>query len=304
MNTQETDHSERLYSIGQAAEAAGLSPATLRMWERRYGRPVPVRLPSGHRRFRECDVLWLKRVAEALARGLRPARVVAASDDELDLLLAGIRPEPAAGAAASSLLDLVKECATEKLTAELHLLAQRLGLRSLLLECIGPLVTEIGQGWADGTLDVRHEHFATDRIEDVLRAQRAMLDRNESGPLVVLTTLPGEEHGLGVQMAAAMAANAGARVHVLGTQTPLDQIRQSALDLGADAVGISVSLVTGGPETDRTIAALLAQLPDGVTLLAGGTGARGVRRGVRGVQYTDTLEDLERWVQAQAGVAE
>ena len=35
--------------VGRLAEETGIKPGTLRMWERRYGRPKPERLPSGHR---------------------------------------------------------------------------------------------------------------------------------------------------------------------------------------------------------------------------------------------------------------
>ncbi len=38
-------------SIGAVSQQTGVEPATLRSWERRYGFPVGVRLPSGHRRF-------------------------------------------------------------------------------------------------------------------------------------------------------------------------------------------------------------------------------------------------------------
>ena len=43
-------------TIGDLSERTGLAPATLRMWETRHGFPVPRRLQSGHRRYREEDV--------------------------------------------------------------------------------------------------------------------------------------------------------------------------------------------------------------------------------------------------------
>ena len=52
------------YSIGRAASVSGISCATLRMWERRYGRPVPVRLPSGHRRYTADQMRWPKGLAQ------------------------------------------------------------------------------------------------------------------------------------------------------------------------------------------------------------------------------------------------
>ena len=43
-------------TIGQLAARTGLTPEVLRMWETRHGFPVPVRLPSGHRRYTDADV--------------------------------------------------------------------------------------------------------------------------------------------------------------------------------------------------------------------------------------------------------
>lgn len=46
-------------SIGEVAARTGVSVPALRMWEARYGFPVPTRLHSGHRRYseRDCEVV-------------------------------------------------------------------------------------------------------------------------------------------------------------------------------------------------------------------------------------------------------
>lgn len=68
--------SSRWLSIGEVAEATGLSPDVLRVWERRYGVPKPQRTPSGHRRYDAAELPRLREVAEALAQGLRPSGVL------------------------------------------------------------------------------------------------------------------------------------------------------------------------------------------------------------------------------------
>jgi MerR family transcriptional regulator, light-induced transcriptional regulator len=50
-------------SIREMSARSGVSEGTLRMWEARYGFPVPQRLPSGHRRY---SGLELKRVRAVL----------------------------------------------------------------------------------------------------------------------------------------------------------------------------------------------------------------------------------------------
>lgn len=56
--------------IGEVVERTGVAEATLRMWERRYGFPVPERLASGHRRYSEREIELIRTVAAKRAAGL------------------------------------------------------------------------------------------------------------------------------------------------------------------------------------------------------------------------------------------
>ena len=47
-----------------AAEVLGVSPNTLRSWERRYGYPVPKRTPGNHRNY---ELVELQTLRDALA---------------------------------------------------------------------------------------------------------------------------------------------------------------------------------------------------------------------------------------------
>jgi MerR family transcriptional regulator, light-induced transcriptional regulator len=53
----------------------------LRVWERRYGFPLPQRLPSGHRRYSEDDVALVARVARERKSGLSLAAAIARVHD-------------------------------------------------------------------------------------------------------------------------------------------------------------------------------------------------------------------------------
>src|SRR3954465_3114323 len=50
-------------AIKDVAERTGVAAGTLRMWEQRYGFPVPDRTASGYRRYREEGVESRRRVA-------------------------------------------------------------------------------------------------------------------------------------------------------------------------------------------------------------------------------------------------
>jgi DICT domain-containing protein len=57
-------------TIGNVVQATGLTEATLRAWERRYGFPQPRREPSGHRRYAPEEVERILRVVAERERGV------------------------------------------------------------------------------------------------------------------------------------------------------------------------------------------------------------------------------------------
>jgi len=284
-----------LVSIGGLAAATGISTDAIRVWERRYGRPEPIRLPSGHRRYTTEQIRWLRRVAEALAAGHRPSHVVRASETELDGLL-GRREEAPRAEDLTGYLKSLRAYREDRVLDRLWLDWRRLGPEAFLARVMGPLIRCVGDGWADGELDVRHEHFFTQIVEHFLSSTRISVAERSRGPAVLLTTLSGETHGLGLQMAALVCVRAGARPRILGVEVPHEEIVRAAAEIPADVVGLSVSLSTGGVETDRALARLREMLPAHVRLVVGGRGARGPRRGPRGIEYTKDLKEFAAWL--------
>jgi MerR family transcriptional regulator, light-induced transcriptional regulator len=286
-------------SVGRVASETGISAETLRVWERRYGRPVASRLPSGHRRYTSDQVVWLRRVAEAVALGTRASVAVRASDEELDELLC--RDEPELDAA------WIERCMRHVLALDSS------GLQRSLLDGrddldvvtwlrlrVGTIVREVGSRWAAGELDIRHEHLATQCVSHVLRREADRFTPDPTAPLLLLATLSGEQHALGLWMVELVALQSGWRTAAIGTDTPTDQIARAAIELGARAVGVSVSLSTGGVETHKRLGELRGLLTDGIDLLVGGEGARSGRRVPRDVHVIPGLRDASRWFAARS----
>lgn len=68
-------------AIKDVAERTGINAGTIRMWEQRYGFPVPERTASGYRRYTEDDVETLRKVIALRGRGLSvPAAISRAQD--------------------------------------------------------------------------------------------------------------------------------------------------------------------------------------------------------------------------------
>jgi MerR family transcriptional regulator, light-induced transcriptional regulator len=289
-------------SIGALSRATGIPIETLRTWERRYGFPVPERKPSGHRVYSLASVPRLRRIAEALGRGHRAAEAVTASEGDLAQLLeatgASSRPGqptshfPLAPRDPSDLLRAVERFDSTTLTHQLMADSTLLGPTEFLRARVAPLIRAVGEAWAARRLDIRHEHFLSERLGDLLRTLRLRFEERAIGPLVVLATLPGEPHGLGLQMAALVLAAAGCRTLYLGTDVPVPEIATLAKDISARAVAISVSAARAGRASTAHLGRLRALLPRRVVLLVGGDGAPKARKGMDVIQ---DLTALDRW---------
>lgn len=275
-------------SIGDICDETGLSPDVIRVWERRYGFPVPVRLPSGHRRYRLEDLNRLRLMAEAVAQGHRPSLAAAADEAALKDLL---RKDD--GEVWTDLVEGILEAVLRMdAVAIRNLLDQAIargGLLPLLRCCISPLLDRVGLAWAEGHLGIHHEHFLTEVLEDRLRQLRAKQPVPPGGPVTLFATLPGERHRLGLLMAALAYAAKGHRTELLGSDLPVANIASAARTLKASCVAVSLSLQSNGEATRRLIQELQEHLPEGCRLVIGGQGAARTRR-VAGVERITSLE--------------
>lgn len=285
-------------SIGALSRATRIPAQTIRTWEHRYGWPAPIRKPSGHRVYPATVVEHLRRVGRLLALGHRPGEILGQSVRELDALLALHEPGARPGAGADTnraaarrpagsptiaddspartireLLKAARNLDREPLMRELHAAWLRLGPVRFLEEIAGAFMVEIGLAWHAGTLDVRHEHFATACVTDFLRAAREPHESRARGPRVVAAMLPGEAHEGGLLIVATLLALRGYRVIYLGPNTPIGEIVGAVRGGGAEAVAISVSSAAPKARSARALAALRKALPHRVSLWLGGAGA-------------------------------
>ena len=303
-------HSGPQLSIGALSRATGIAVETLRTWESRYGFPVPARKPSGHRVYSTSSVARLQRIAEALARGHRAGQVVGATDDDLTRLLEATPLGPGSEAPITftlpddnvlpEMLRLVSSFDADRLTRVLLAEWARLGPLEFLETRVGPLLRAVGDAWETGRLEVRHEHFVSERIGDLLRSLRLRFEERASGPLVAFASLPGESHGLGLQMSALVLAAAGCRVLYLGTEVPPPQIASLAKDLNARAVAVSISSATRSSAAGTHLKHLREDLPRRVTLLVGGDGAPKPREGLEVIRELRKLDEWGRRLVARA----
>jgi methanogenic corrinoid protein MtbC1 len=273
-----------LLSIGDICSETGLSADVVRVWERRYGFPVPVRLPSGHRRYQQSDLNQLRLMAEAVAQGHRPSIVVRTGEAALKRLLS-----PSGNPRVEALFAAVVAMDTDGMRRLLRESLDLLGLRAFLQQVVAPLLDRVGMAWADGSIGIHQEHLVTEVLEDLLRELRLECRTKPEHGCVLLCTLPGERHRLGLLMAALAYAAEGTRTELLGVDLPVASIAQAARALKVDRVAVSLSIQSAGELARRLLMDLKDRLPANCHLLIGGQGAARTRK-VDGVERMTGLE--------------
>jgi methanogenic corrinoid protein MtbC1 len=271
--------------ITAVEQETGLSKDTLRIWERRYGYPRPERDAHGERAYPPEQVRVLRRIRRLMDGGARPGRIFAQGVEALqaEAPLAEELPHE---------LALLRSHRIGELRAVLEQAALRDGLYSFVTETAAPFTSRVGEAWARGELQVFEEHLFSEQLQAVLRNAIARLDGAGAVPRVLLTTLPGEQHGLGLLMAHAVLALEGADCVSLGTQTPVRELAEAARAQRAQIVALSASgSLAAGPLKDG-VTQLRAALPAEVELWCGGAGAVRLRRAAEGVRVIDNLEQV------------
>ena len=295
-------------NISAVERETGLSKDVLRIWERRYGFPHPARDDNAERQYAAVDVAKLRTIKRLMDTGLRPGKLIRQSLAELNALAekrVHPRREALAPAVERDVLALLKGHDATGLQGALANLLLRQGVQRFVLETVAPLNRAVGEAWMRGELQVFEEHFYTEQVQAALRSAVGPLPRQSGAPRILLTTLPGEQHGLGLLMVEALLAPEGVLCLSLGAQTPFDDIRHCAQAFKVNVVALSFSPAFPLRQAGEGLALLRRQLPATVALWAGGEHLRRVRKNLTGVQLlpelADVLDALKAW-RAEVGL--
>jgi DNA-binding transcriptional MerR regulator len=282
-----------LFDIATVERETGIGKDTLRVWEKRYGFPLPARDEHDERLYSQPQVEQLRLIKRLLGNGLRPSKVVGLSIDELNaMLVSSAEHECKHPEEILNLVDLIKTHQAQGLRLELNRLLFKQGLNDFLSKTITPLNQLVGEAWMRGEMRIFEEHLYSDQITNVLRNAIATLRDQDSTPRVLLTTLPGEEHSLGLLMAEATLSLEGASCVNLGVQTPIQEIASAVEAHRSDIVVLSFSAAINIQQIKTGLQQTRNALPTQVTIWAGGAGVARQRNMIDGVKVMGPLSDL------------
>ncbi len=286
-------------SIAAVERDTGLSKDTLRVWERRYGFPLPQRDAIGERAYTLDQIDKLRVIKRLLDAGHRPGRIVPLplaalqelTEQTVDQPLRSV--EVALGTAdVRAHLERIRSHDVVALRAELQRLLARFGIARFVVEVVGPLNAAVGDAWIRGQMEIFEEHLYTEVMQSVLRQAIFALPQPgpESRPRVLLTTFPGEPHGMGLLMAEAMLRLEGCPCVPLGAQTPVWDIVLAARACDSDIVALSFTGCMNPNQIVEGLLELRAKLPPATRLWAGGSAPVLLRRRLDDVQAMASID--------------
>ena len=153
-------------------------------------------------------------------------------------------------------------------------LLEGLSVAGLYERVIAPAMWRIGTLWEQGAISVADEHLATALTHQVMAGiYGPSLGHKLMPGRVLLAAVEGEQHALGLRMAADVIELAGFETIYLGADVPTADLLQVVTARAPDLVALAATMPASSTALDRAIAGIQGADP-GLSVLFGGQGAR------------------------------
>lgn len=285
-----------LLPINAVERETGVTKELLRMWERRYGFPAPLRDAQGDRIYPMDQVNKLRLLRRLVDYGFRPGKIINNDLPELERLL---RSQGKSGQDTAPMETELLEALKTRDSAQLHdYLAHqltRLGLQRFITDFLQPATTVIGDAWMHGAVAVHEEHLFTEQVQTLVRQAIGNLRDARKPPRILLATPPGETHTLGLLMIEAMLRLDDVDAVCYGAEMAVRDISQAVQRSKINIAAISFSASFPTTKAIEFLEELRFRLPLAIDIWAGGASLRSTRRSVEAVRF---LHDLPAMAQA------
>lgn len=226
------------YNLKVVINETGLTPATIRAWERRYEVLKPKRSTGGHRLYSEEEINLLKWLVARKKEGMSISRAVElwrnqafeppVQTEEASIMKATI---PINGGT----LDEFRRTWVEACLAFNEIEAELVTSKALAVAAPEAVCTEVlqkglaemGEGWYAGAINVQQEHFASALVSRHLNALFSVAPMPTRPERLLAVCPPGETHDLALLMLAFMLRWRGWEVIYLGADIPLDRLDET-----------------------------------------------------------------------------
>lgn len=303
---------DRRYTIKTASRMTGITPDTIRVWERRYGAVEPGREENGRRFYTDEDIRRLRLMKRATEMGAPIREVARLSQTQLEGWVTGAaaiesdseRPGFEPGGLMSTLapepgveVELINRiiAALERFDSDeidrlLNSAVIAMPPEALIRNALFPLLRAVGDRWFESRLTVAQEHLLSARLRSLSGALMQAYPRRASAGKICFATLPGERHEFGVLLCCWLAILRGWRCDYLGPDLPSSEIAEAAVAGAARIVALSAVVRDSSNETEKHLRRLRMALPVGVEIWIGGPVALDLRSRVADIRNLHTAD--------------
>ncbi len=256
------------YNLKAVIHEVGLSAATLRAWELRYGLPKPQRTAGGHRLYSRQDIEMLNWLVERQKEGLSISRAVELwklQKQQDHFPSAQIQVLSADLSLGEGMIDQLRDkwiaaCTTFDDQSANRALDQAFAIAAPETVCSEVLqkgLAHFGEGWYAGTISVQQEHFASAiAIRRVNGLLTAVPSPTQTGR-VLAACPPGEAHDFILLLVTYLLRRRGWEVVYLGANVPLQDL-DGALETTKPALVLSAAQTLISAASLRTMSEFLA----------------------------------------------
>lgn len=244
-----------IYSMAQVENLTGISAHTLRIWERRYSFLEPERTKTNIRFYSDEELKKLLNIGILIRNGHRISKVDAMSDMQINELVTDIlsnvsqENEDDLNALTISMLEMNEDEFNKIFQRRI----MRKGLQNTITGLIYPFLNHIGVLWGTDKIIPAQEHFIVNLIrQKIISAIETLPPPAIDAPGICMFLLDGEDHEIGLLLAAYMAKDLGWKVHYLGQNVPVVSIG-TVVEIAKPKLLLSMFVVPASEKTARFI---------------------------------------------------
>lgn len=287
---------QSLHPIQMAEQLSGIGKDLLRMWERRYGFPMPLRDARGDRVYTSEQIEKLRLLRQLIALGHRPGKIIERDLADLQQMLRLQRQHHAGldAAVCEPLREALQAASPEPLQGLLGQLLVKQGLEVFLQRFMPDATLWLNESVADGSLAVEAQRRFEDETLALIRIAVSQLLPPNRPRKVMLATWPAGAIQLPMACTEGLLRLAG--VDAVPASIPasggLKALASAALKARCQAVLVHVG--SGMPPTKafEALEDLRFQLPLSVECWAVGPMFQATRRHIEAVRLFRDLPSV------------
>ena len=168
--------------------------------------------------------------------------------------------------------DTLQKRQTKRFLQSLRSMLERQGPVNFTYDIAAPFLEKIGSNWANDKLSIDMEHIMAYKLSFLLKETTKAFSHIENDLRILLTTLPGERHSIGLSMAELLLRAEGIETINLGVETPVDLIVKICQESKPQVIIVSFNSIQKETSVTAQLRELDSKISEPVYLMAGGGG--------------------------------